>query len=166
MTPTEDDSTHKQNPDEKITFVLRALQPGDLQKARNDEPQIFTPANPKTSKPAMRLAGLRKSLAQETTGSARFTIPLLTVTRSHASESGLPEVEVEEQLLALPTIGYRLIGGGTKLASKINVYYAGREWRITWQWMYKMIDTETLSLMGLPMEENAAATAMVQENKT
>lgn len=166
MIAIEDHSTHKEKPDEKITFVFRALQPGDLQKARNNEPEIFKPANPKNSKPAMRLAGLRKALVQETTGSARFTIPLLTVTRSHASESGLPEDEVEEQLLALPTIGYRLIGGETKLASKINVYYAGREWRITWQWMYKMIDTETLSLMGLPMEENAAATAMVQENKT
>ncbi|KAJ5620389.1 hypothetical protein N7510_004373 [Penicillium lagena] len=166
MTPTEDHSTHKQNPDEKIAFVLRALQPGDLQKVRNVEPEILKPANPKNSKPAMRLAGLRKALAQETTGSARFTIPLLIVTRSHASGSELPEDEVEEQLLALPTIGYRLIGGGTKLASKINVYYAGREWRISWEWMYKMIDTETLSLMGLPMEENASATAMVQENKT
>ncbi|CAL5870918.1 uncharacterized protein PFLUO_LOCUS5160 [Penicillium psychrofluorescens] len=166
MTPTEDHPTNRQTPDEKINFVFRTLQPGDLQKARHDGPEIFQPANPKNSKPAMRLAGLRKALAQETTGSARFTIPLLTVTRSHASESVSPEDEVEEQLLALPTIGYRLIGGGTKLASKINVYYAGREWRITWQWMYKMIDTETLSLMGLPMEENAVATAMIQEDKT
>lgn len=74
---------------------------------------------------------LTETLSREAPGQSRFTLPVLAVK--------CPEF-AEERVLALPTMSLRL---------PVSVSLLGNEpWEIHWEWMYKMIDDQTVKSMS------------------
>lgn len=97
------------------------------------------------------LSHLRQFLKDEVSGFVRFTVPILavqTVSERRSEPGSEEEEEDEEQLLAIPTMAFRLTSGAVGETNDIQIYLAGRHWTVKWEWMYKMIDMEALRLMG------------------
>ncbi|KAJ5677975.1 uncharacterized protein N7477_003608 [Penicillium maclennaniae] len=86
-------------------------------------------------------------LALEADGPARFTIPVLTLEESSLSEP----TETPERLLLMPTYGMCLSGLKRGPAfNEMSFFWNGVWWNLTWDWRYKMIDTEAVRLMNGP----------------
>ncbi|KAJ5629651.1 hypothetical protein N7528_003308 [Penicillium herquei] len=117
-----------------LALQIRSLQQSDFQELDKDKVT------------AIRLANLRKLLSSEAPGPARFTIPVLT----HA---GLIDNPLEKgKLLALPTLDCPLHGPHLKDTNTMEIVVEGTSWILRWAWMFKMIDTDALRLMGRPVE--------------
>lgn len=84
---------------------------------------------------------LKAKLSREAPGHVRFTIPIIAMVVSDSSIGG----EINEIPLALPTMGLRL-------PLPQSLPYA-RIYSIEWEWMYKMVDSEVLGLLGQSSEE-------------
>lgn len=90
---------------------------------------------------------LKEIIKLEANGPSRDTIPVLTLRESSPSR----QVEIPEQILLMPTFGICLSGlkKGPTL-NEMSFYWKGLWWNLTWNWRYKMIDTEAVRLMGGP----------------
>ncbi|KAJ5713297.1 uncharacterized protein N7483_010478 [Penicillium malachiteum] len=117
-----------------LALQIRSLQQSDFQELNKDKVT------------AIRLANLRKLLSTEAPGPARFTIPVLT-------NAGLIGKPLEKgNLLALPTLDCPLHGPHLKDTNTMEIVVGGTSWVLRWAWMFKMIDTDALRLMGRPVE--------------
>lgn len=83
------------------------------------------------------LAVALKRLALEAPGQARFTVPLLVVQKISGGNA-------EQLPLALPTLSCRLLSA----SQAQRLLESSVPWTVRWQWMYKMIDHDSLKLMG------------------
>ncbi|KAJ5159989.1 uncharacterized protein N7482_006993 [Penicillium canariense] len=154
LTPSEKNRKSQPGKTRNITLVIRPFQQSDLPKIRADH--LMSPemkwARGKT--PAITLNLLRKLLAVEAPGPTRFTIPLLAVERP--CETQQPANQEAEQLLALPTLDFRLDALSKKRGpNTIEFSYGEERWKVTWDWMYKMVDIEAIRLMGGPVKAEA-----------
>lgn len=127
-----DDSAHSSK---TFPLVIRPLQTSDMVAIRHG-----------ASKNAPRSMRLNEVLQCEAPGPIRFTLPLLC--RAASKESGQGQGDEDAKVLALPTIGHSFSGIQTE--HKVKISYEGQKWELAWEWMYKMIDTEVLDLMGKP----------------
>ena len=95
-------------------------------------------------------------LSVEAPAQLRFTLPVLS-REGIVSKPGKPPSQKVWQKLALPTLDYRLSGHSTKYSSlsEVELVHLRCRWKLKWQWMYKMIDTEALRLMGWPVGKDA-----------
>ncbi|XHG04747.1 hypothetical protein AWENTII_007994 [Aspergillus wentii] len=120
---------------QSISLVLRPQQQSDLTKLRRSFD--YMPGKPAADNRA--LTELTNMLSREAPGQARFTVPVLTMENLSKSE---------ENLLAIPTIGFRFPESGTQELLQAS------GWKVQWEWMYKKIDNEPLRLMGW-LEDNS-----------
>ncbi|THC97886.1 hypothetical protein EYZ11_002637 [Aspergillus tanneri] len=124
---------------EKIPLVVRGFQKSDLAFIRqiaNERPR-YRSRHGNMSRRANKdpeLDLLTQRLSREAPGQTRFTLPLVSITEGFRDlDRDLP--------LALPTMNMWLPGMHDFLRTL-------GPWRIQWEWMYKMVDTEPLKLMG------------------
>lgn len=152
-------STNNNKPDlsaesklDTIPLFIRPFQKTDFARIRNDPGTLAGEERGRVHpKPAIISAITRHLLNFHAPGSARFTIPLLTVGKSGDSQqTGDTD---DEHLLALPTLGRYLSGrspqdGEGPYSTRLKMFYANRWWMVKWEWMYKMIDTQALRELG------------------
>ncbi|KAJ5656381.1 hypothetical protein N7507_008331 [Penicillium longicatenatum] len=139
---------------ESVSFTIRPLQESDFQTLRNEPIK----KGRKNIPPGVLVTQLRKFLSGQAPGPTRYTLPVLLQEQSNASD--LPETQEVGKLLALPVLGFDL--SGLRRQNHVNeteIIAGGRTWILKWEWMYKMVDTDALRLMGRPVE---AETASVQ----
>lgn len=150
---------------DKIPLIIRPFQKADLERIRTDPGTLAGQDGSKNWRRVQPLAALianqtRNLLASHAPGLTRFTIPILAL--GGPSDPGQTDDADSEHLLALPTIGHHLSGRRAKSErmnpKKLEMFYAGRWWVVEWEWMYKMIDTEALHLMGKSIEAGAYGT--------
>ena len=104
-------------------------------------------AAPLGLKATSALNNLRKLFVERAPGKARFMIPTIT------SEDPNGDL-TRERLLALPTFDFDLCRGSLK--KREEILHNGVPMVLSWSWMFKMIDTDVLRLMGRPVEAEAA----------
>ncbi|KAJ5802966.1 uncharacterized protein N7503_005416 [Penicillium pulvis] len=137
---------------EIVSFTIRPLQEHDFQALRNES---FKKGRKKIP-PEVLLAQLRKLLSGQAPGPTRYTLPVLL--QEIPNVFGLPETQKVDKLLALPILGFDL--SGLRKQTQVNeteIIVGGRTWILKWEWMYKMVDTDALRLMGRPVEAEAAS---------
>lgn len=137
---------------ESVTFTIRPLQEFDFQSLRKEPIKKGRKSIP----PEVLLAQFRKLLSAQAPGPTRYTLPVLL--QEELNVSGFPEIQKVSKLLALPVLGFDL--SGLRKKSQVNeteIITGGRTWIIKWEWMYKMVDTDALRLMGKPVEAEAAS---------
>lgn len=137
---------------ESVSFTIRPLQEHDFQALRNESIK----KGRKNIPPEVLLAQLRKILSGQAPGPTRYTLPVLL--QEKANVFGLPETQKFSKLLALPVLGFDL--SGLRKQTQVNeteITAGGRTWILKWEWMYKMVDTDALRLMGRPVEAEAAS---------
>ncbi|KAJ5939186.1 hypothetical protein N7466_002320 [Penicillium verhagenii] len=137
---------------DSVSFTIRPLQEPDFQTMRNEP----VSKGRKNIAPALLLTQLRKLLSAQAPGPARFTLPVLL---QNMDSPILPETQEGNKLLALPVLGFPLSGVRRKenIANEVEIIAGGRTWVLNWEWMYKMLDTDALRLMGRPVEAKAAS---------
>lgn len=150
---------------DKIPLRVRPFSQTDLARIR-DEPGTLTGQDDKgrwhrvLPSPIFIASVARALFASHAPGQTRYTLPVLTLGEAPDSEqTGNAD---REHLLALPTLGHHLSGrrvkGQMRQPKTLEMFYAGGWWIVQWEWMYKMIDTEALGLMGKPVEADAHET--------
>lgn len=107
-------------------------------------------AAPLAFKDKAALNNLRKLFVERAPGKTRFMIPTIT----SEDPDGDP---AKGRPLALPTFDFDLCRGSYK--KRDEILHHGVPMVLSWSWMFKMIDTDVLRLMGRPVE---AETAIVQ----
>ena len=155
-----------------ISFLIRPLQPSDLQKIyhsllRRQTPQQNKPSvapaatTPLSAAPRWELddgnrvislsspEALRRFLSHKAPDATRFTLPLLTVLPEQVGEGGSLD---NDEILALPSASIRIVGRG----QGVTFQYGLRLWRVEWEWVYKNIDTGHLHRMGWLRNEEKA----------
>lgn len=146
-----------------ITLVVRPLLKTDLHKIRIDPSLLPEMKRSQRKFPTIIQSVLRTRLAEEAPGSARFTLPALVVDRP--SDTPEPANHESEQLVALPTLDFQLDALSKKRGpNAVEFTYRGEKWKVRWEWMYKMVDTEAVRLMGGPVKVEAES-ASVHDNK-
>ncbi|KAJ5279433.1 hypothetical protein N7478_004805 [Penicillium angulare] len=124
---------------ERVSFQIRPFQQNDF--------QIMASGGQKDH--ALRRSILRKLLSSEAPGPTRYTIPvLLHETFNEAEES-------EVKLLSLPTLDFPMSGRGFQYSQIMDIAAGGKRWTLKWSWMFKMLDTSALRLMGKPVEADS-----------
>lgn len=163
VTPAGKNQEKRLNETRNMALLVRPLVKTDLQRIRLDPkliPQI------KRNKKWFSLVihtKLRNRLAEECPGSARFTLPVLAIEKpSDMPRSGDYE---HDQLVALPTFDFQLDALAMERGpNTVEFTYGGEKWKVKWEWMYKMVDTEAIRLMGGPVKVEAES-ASVHNNK-
>lgn len=163
VTPAGKNQDKQINDTRNMTLLVRPLVKTDLQRIRLDPklaPQM------KRSKKYFSLVihnALRNRLAEECPGSARFTLPVLAIEKpSDVPRSADYE---HDQLVALPTFDFPLDALSMQRGpNAVEFTYGGEKWNVKWEWMYKMVDTEAIRLMGGPVKVEAES-ASVHNNK-
>lgn len=133
-----------------IPVTIRPLQQSDLQHFRNHLLSSHSLSattssgheqanqNTKSSgkKPNPLWTQLNEALSRESPVQSRFTIPVLFIQQQQMSG-------IEEQLLALPTLDIRF---PSSRSVSISIPHTGKTvlCEIHWEWMYKMMDKETV----------------------
>jgi hypothetical protein len=146
-----------------MTLIVRPLLKTDLQRIRLDPSLVPEMKRSKRWFPMAIHNMLRTRLAEECPGSARFTLPVLAVEKS--SEKPRSADYEHDQLVALPTLDFPLDAlSKHRGANTIEFTYGGEKWKVRWEWMYKMVDTEAIRLMGGPVKVEAES-ASVHNNK-
>lgn len=135
-----------QNNNTKLPLLIRPLLKSDIQLIRQVSSMAGSFSDLTNNKPSWGANAQKKDksldeflerLAREAPGLTRFTLPLVVIPKG---VSGL-----EEDLpLALPTMEQG-IPGAQRIMQRRS---AGGGWEVHWEWMYKMVDTEPLKLMG------------------
>ncbi|KAJ6102553.1 hypothetical protein N7486_004980 [Penicillium sp. IBT 16267x] len=137
---------------ESLSFTIRPLQEPDFQTLRH------TPIKKgrKNIPPEVLLTQLRKFLSNQAPGPTRYTLPVLLQEESNVC--GLLETQKVGELLALPVLGFDLSGlRKQNSTNETEIIAGGRTWILKWEWMYKMVDTDALRLMGRPVQAEAAS---------
>ncbi|OJI96082.1 hypothetical protein ASPVEDRAFT_181435 [Aspergillus versicolor CBS 583.65] len=119
-TRTLSENNEERSKESRIQLVIRPLRQSDLSAVRR--------LDTKNS----GVAAFFARLDREAPGQSRFTVPVLAISKDGA-DGAVPPVDVP---LALPTIDLMF----PRLEST--------DWTLTWEWKYKMIDLESLKLMG------------------
>jgi hypothetical protein len=146
-----------------MTLLVRPLLQTDLQRIRIDPSLLPEMKRSKRKFPMMIHNILRTRLAEECPGSARFTLPVLAVEKS--SDTSRSTEHAHDQLVALPTLDFQLDAlSQRKGPNAIEFTYGEEKWKVRWEWMYKMVDTEAIRLMGGPVKVEADS-ASVHNNK-
>lgn len=155
----EDQSSTTRN----MTLVVRPLLKTDLQNVRLDHSLLPAMKRSQRKFPMIIQSLLRSRLAEEAPGSARFTLPVLSVERP--SETSEPANHESEQLVALPTLDFRLDALSKKRGpNAVEFTYGEEKWKVRWEWMYKMVDTEAIRLMGGPVKVEAESASVHNNN--
>lgn len=100
---------------------------------------------------------IKALLSAEAPSQLRFTLPVISREGTN-SRPGKPLDQKVRQQFALPTLNYRLSGHSAEYSSlsEVELIHLRCPWKLKWQWMYKMIDTEALRLMGWPVGRNTS----------
>lgn len=110
-------------------MVIRPLQQSDIRRIRgflsSSTGKVGRAVKVRDHPIWMRLS---EALSREAPGQSRFTLPVLAVKCQESAE---------ERVLALPTMDLPL---------PVSVSLPGNKWpwEIHWEWMYKMIDDQTV----------------------
>ncbi|KAJ5356230.1 hypothetical protein N7517_010839 [Penicillium concentricum] len=138
-----------------VPLTIRPFHKFDMERIRKDA-VISRQGQTKDSATGQKIPGtfehLKAVLAAEAPAQLRFTLPVIS-REGIVSKPGKPLGQKVWQQLALPTLDYRLSGHSTKYSSpnEVELIHLRYRWKLRWQWMYKMIDTEALRLMGWPV---------------
>ncbi|KAJ5122313.1 hypothetical protein N7448_003445 [Penicillium atrosanguineum] len=129
-------------------LVVRPFEKSDLDRILHDDGTLAGEKHGRVAPAASDVwKYIKDILALEADGPARFTIPVLTLEESSLSEP----TETPEHLLLMPTFGMCLSGLKKGPAfNEMSFFWKGVWWNLTWDWMYKMIDTEAVRLMSGP----------------
>jgi hypothetical protein len=74
-----------------------------------------------------------------------------------------PDYE-HDQLVALPTFDFQLDAFSTQRGPNVVEFtYGGEKWKVKWEWMYKMVDTEAIRLMGGPVKVEAESASVHEQ---
>ncbi|OQE32583.1 hypothetical protein PENFLA_c001G05128 [Penicillium flavigenum] len=161
LVPVDRDSSELGDQLISVPLTIRPFHKFDIERIRKDavksRPQGQTN---KDSGAERKMPGtfehVKALLSAEAPAQLRFTLPVI-------SRDGIvskPEKPLGQKLwqqLALPTLDYRLSGHSAKYSSlsEVELVHLRCRWKLKWQWMYKMIDTEALRLMGWPVDKDA-----------
>ncbi|KAJ5690272.1 hypothetical protein N7462_004664 [Penicillium macrosclerotiorum] len=145
-----------------VPFVIRPFQKSDITKIRNSPRSMaIQDGEQRAKKTAVMLTQLRKLLSSAAPGSTRYTVPVLTVVEE---SDGLKQSVClhGDHLLALPTLDFCLDAQSKQTGTnEMKFPYGEEEYKVAWEWMYKMVDTEALRFMRAPVE---AGSAIVHNN--
>ncbi|KAJ5869825.1 tRNA(Ile)-lysidine/2-thiocytidine synthase [Penicillium solitum] len=144
-----------------LPLTIRPFHKFDIERVRKDA--VSSRPRGRTNKDSaaeQKMSGtfehLKAVLSAEAPAQLRFTLPVIS-REGIVSKPGKPLGQKVWQQLALPTLDYRLSGHSTKCPSlgEVELVHLRCRWKLKWQWMYKMIDTEALRLMGWPVGKDA-----------
>lgn len=140
-TRTPSANNEERSKESRIHLVIRPLRQSDISTLR----QVHTKKSKRKgqntnpvcegegeNEDSIGVAAFFAKLDREAPGQSRFTVPVLAIAEGGA-DGVVGAVDVP---LALPTIDL--------MFPRLEF----RGWRITWEWKYKMIDLESLKLMG------------------
>ncbi|KUM66708.1 hypothetical protein ACN42_g372 [Penicillium freii] len=157
LVPLDRDPSERGDPLISLALTIRPFHKFDIERIRKDavnsRPQGRTS---KDSAAEQKMPGtfehLKAVLSAEAPAQLRFTLPVIS-REGIVSKPGKRLGQKFWQPLALPTLDYRLHGPLTKYPSlgEVELVHQRCRWTLKWQWMYKMIDTEALRLMGWPV---------------
>lgn len=144
-----------------VPLTIRPFHKFDMERLRKDavNPRVQGRTN-MDSAADQKMPGtfehLKALLSAEAPAQLRFTLPVIS-REGIVSKPGKPSGQKVWQQLALPTLDYRLSGHSAKYSSlsEVELVHLRCHWKLKWQWMYKMIDTEALRLMGWPVGKDA-----------
>ncbi|KAF3384545.1 hypothetical protein F1880_002636 [Penicillium rolfsii] len=163
VTPVGKNQDKRINEIRNMTLLVRPLAQTDVQRIRLDPNLALQMKRSKNTFSMVIHNALRNRLAEECPGSMRFTIPVLAVERP-LDIPGLAGNE-HDQLIALPTFDFPLDALSMRRGpNAVEITYGGEKWKVKWEWMYKMVDTEAIRLMGGPVKVEAES-ASVHNNK-
>ncbi|CAI7672088.1 unnamed protein product [Penicillium palitans] len=161
LVPLDHDPSERGDQLISLPLTIRPFHKFDIERIRKDtvnaRPQGRTN---KDSAAEQKMPGtfehLKAVLSAEAPAQLRFTLPVIS-REGVVSKPGKPLGQKVWQQLALPTLDYRLSGHSTKYPSlgEVELVHLRCRWKLKWQWMYKMIDTEALRLMGWPVGKDA-----------
>ncbi|KAJ5456667.1 hypothetical protein N7530_011941 [Penicillium desertorum] len=144
-----------------VPLTIRPFHKFDIERIRKDavksRPQGRTN---KDSSAEQKMPGtfehVKGLLSAEAPAQLRFTLPVIS-RDGIVSKPEKPLGQTVWQQLALPTLDFRLSGHSAKYSSlsEVELVHLRCRWKLKWQWMYKMIDTEALRLMGWPVDKDA-----------
>lgn len=146
-----------------MTFIIRPLQQSDLSTIRIDPSLLPEMKRRKDRFPTMIHNLLKGRLSENAPGSSRFTLPVLAVEKPRTSPQ--PAKHEPEQLIALLTLDFSLDALSKKRGpNAVEFTYGEEKLKVIWEWMYKMVDTEAIRLMGGPGKIEAES-ASVHDDK-
>lgn len=140
-TRTPSENNEKRSKEGRIQLVIRPLRQSDLSTLRRlhtkrpktkDQKTNYVCGGENENKDSSAVAAFVAKLDREAPGQSRFTVPVLAIVEDGV-DGVVGAVDVP---LALPTIDLMFPRSES------------RGWAITWEWKYKMIDLESLKLMG------------------
>ncbi|KAJ5952197.1 uncharacterized protein N7479_010610 [Penicillium vulpinum] len=143
-----------------LPLTIRPLHKFDIERIRKDAVNSRPQRMNKDSVVEQKIPGtfehLKALLSVEAPAQLRFTLPVIS-REGVIAKPGKPLGQKIWQQLALPTLDYRLSSHSTKYSSlnEVELIHLRCRWKLKWQWMYKMIDTEALRLMGWPVGKDA-----------
>jgi tRNA(Ile)-lysidine synthase len=141
-----------------LPLTIRPFHKLDMERIRRDTVNS-RPRGAKKKGAGERLAGsiehIQALFSAEAPSQLRFTLPVVAREGVNTRVGKPLDLKVREQL-ALPTLEYRLAGHAAEYSSpsEVELLHVGWRFKLKWQWMYKMIDTEALRLMGWPVGGN------------
>ncbi|KAJ5563557.1 hypothetical protein N7535_008721 [Penicillium sp. DV-2018c] len=139
-----------------LPLTIRPFHKLDMERIRRDTVNSRKSGAKKKSTERLPLPGstehIQALFSAEAPSQLRFTLPVIAREGLNKRDGKPLDLMVREQL-ALPTLEYRLTGHAAEYSSarEVELIHAGMKFRLKWQWMYKMIDTEALRLMGWPV---------------
>jgi WD repeat-containing protein 48 len=140
-TRTLSENNEERSKESRIQLVIRPLRQSDLSAVRRLHTKKSKTKGRNTNsvyegdgerEDSSGVAAFFARLDREAPGQSRFTVPVLAISKDGADGAVRP-VDVP---LALPTIDLMF----PRLEST--------DWTLTWEWKYKMIDLESLKLIG------------------
>ncbi|KAJ5177884.1 uncharacterized protein N7500_000583 [Penicillium coprophilum] len=135
-----------------LPLTIRPFHKFDMERIRKDA----VSSRPQDAAAKQKMPGtfehVKALLSAEAPAQLRFTLPVIS-REGILSKPGKPLGQKVWQQLALPTLDYRLSGHSHNYSSpsEVELIHLRCRWKLKWQWMYKMIDTEALRLMGWPV---------------
>jgi hypothetical protein len=136
-----------------LPLTIRPFHKFDIERLRKDAVNL-RPSNKDAAGQKMpgTFENVKAILSAEAPAQLRFTLPVIS-REGIMSKPGKPLGQKVWQQLALPTLDCPLSGHSTKYSSlsEVELVHLRCRWKLKWQWMYKMIDTEALRLMGWPV---------------
>ncbi|OQE83107.1 hypothetical protein PENNAL_c0034G11315 [Penicillium nalgiovense] len=161
LVPVDRDPSELEDQLISVPLTIRPFHKFDIERVRKDavrsRPQRRTN---KDSGVEQKMPGtfehVKALLSAEAPAQLRFTLPVIS-RDGIVSKPEKPLGQKVWQQLALPTLDYRLSGHSAKYStiSEVELVHLRCRWKLKWQWMYKMIDTEALRLMGWPVDKDA-----------
>ncbi|OQE44197.1 hypothetical protein PENCOP_c002G07509 [Penicillium coprophilum] len=156
LVPVDRDPNELEDQLTSLPLTIRPFHKFDMERIRKDAVSSRPQGQIKDSVAGQKMPGtfehVKALLSAEAPAQLRFTLPVIS-REGILSKPGKPLGQKVWQQLALPTLNYRLSGHSHNYSSpnEVELIHLRCRWRLKWQWMYKMIDTEALRLMGWPV---------------